>query len=473
MLKHSNRFKTDGPIRVAFSMRYSSDLQNELSIADQEFQMRREAARLGWIVVEDCIRDDRAVSGQSLLGRDGLLELLELSKKRPRPFDAVMFSDSSRFARRVSDAARVREEFEYYGVFLYFASEGLDSRQPGSEFTFLFKAVQDQNYVKALGEKIRQVQFSRFEAGHVPGGHTYGYRSAPVEDPVRKGPHGQAFVNYCNYEIVEEERKVVVRIFEDYAAGKSYAQIARHLNAEGLRPPQKPRGRSTPSWSKSSIREIVQNTKYKGTFYWGKTSQEREPSGRMKTVRNPESEWATREHPDLRIIEDDLWNRVQFQREMKGAVAAKAFGGMSRTQTAREYLFSGLLRCGERTADGECGANMVLTVGNKYGKARYGCADYRGRGTCKNALTVPVQRLEQAFLEALSAQLGTSELRDVIYAEFAKQLNARLEAEAREARDTASRRTELREEKNILEKQMEELLATIKDVGRSPRLSRE
>jgi hypothetical protein len=69
--------------------------------------------------------------------------------------------------------------------------------------------------------------------------------------------------------------------------------------------------------------------------------------------------------------------------------------------------------------------------------------------------------------------MSTPAVREVIYTEFAKQLHARLEAEAREARAISSRRNELREEKARLEKQMDELLATIKDVGRSPRLSRE
>lgn len=473
MLKTFDKFKTDGPIRVAFYKRMSSELQNDLSLDDQDFQMRGETARLGWVVAEDCIRFDRAVSGQSLLGRQGLLELMELSKQRPRPFDAVMFPDTSRFGRRVSDVTRLLEEFEARGVFLYFASDHLDSRQPGFDVAFIFKAIQDQNMVRALGEKVRQVQFSRFEAGHVPGAHTYGYRSHPVDDPVRTGPHGRPVVLYCLYEIVEEERKVVVRIFAEYAAGKSYAHIARILNAEGLRPPQEARGRLTPSWSKSSIREIVQNTKYKGLFIWGKTSQKRQPSGEIKVIHHPESEWEKKEFPELRFIDEELWNEVQRLRQMKGAAAAKAFGGMSRTKAAREYLLSGQLRCGQLNADGECGANIVIVVSKGAGKALYGCADYRGRGTCKNALTVSQHRLEEQFLQALGSRLATPELRAVIYTEFAKTLNIRLEAEVREARALASCRTELHEEKTLLEKQIGELLATIKDVGRSARLSRE
>ncbi len=472
MLRPS-KFKAEGSIRVAFYERFSSDLQNDLSIVDQDHQMRAEASRLGWIVAEECIRADYAVSGQSLLGRNGLLDLIELARMRPRPFDAVMFPDTSRFGRRVSDVTRVREEFEAEGVFLYFASDHLDSRQPGFEFAFVFKAVQDQSAVKMLGEKVRQVQFSRFDAGHVPGAHTYGYRSRPVEDPDRKGPHGRPYVLYCVYEIVEEERVVIARIFREYAAGKSYAEIARILNAEGVKSPRNPRGRGKPSWAKSSIREIVQNTKYKGLFIWGKTSQERLPSGKIRVIHHPESTWEKRECPELRILDEDLWNRVQWQRQLKAAQAGKAFGGMSRTQTAREYLLSGKLRCGELGDGGQCRANMVLTVGNKDGKGKYGCADQRGRGTCKNALTVSVNRLEEALIQALSSQLATPELRDVIYTNFASQLKERLEADAREARAIASHRTELQQEKALLEKQIDDLIATIKDVGRSPRTSRE
>jgi site-specific DNA recombinase len=468
MLRDFDNIGPDGPFRIALYERFSTDLQNDLSIADQDFQMRREIARHGWVVAEDSVRSDFAKSGQTIYGRNGLMELVELSKKRPRPFDAVMFSDTSRFGRRVSEVTRLREIFEFNGVFLYFASDRLDSRDAGFEWAFICKAMQDQSYCKALGNKVREVQFARFHAGHVPGGHTYGYRSMPVEDANRRGPHGRPWVMYCKYEIVQEERVVVIRIFEEYAAGRSYAEIARLLNHERVRPPQNPRGRAVPSWSKSSIREIITNPRYKGTFIWGKTTQERDPeTGKIRVRHRPESEWVSMERPDLRIIKPDLWDRVQSQRTMKADIAAKAFGGMNRTAAARTYLFSGLLCCGI------CDRNMVIVANNRPGKARYGCPDHRERGTCTNNLTILQERLEQELIHALGKNLTSPELREQMVHAFTAQLKQRLEKEAQEAHAIVSRRTELRQELSVLEKQINNVIQTIKDIGASSRLSSE
>ncbi len=76
-----------GEMRVALYGRYSSDLQNPTSAADQIAKLRRELARLkpDWTVVEEA--KDEGLSGTSLKGRDGLKRLGERAAARPRPFD--------------------------------------------------------------------------------------------------------------------------------------------------------------------------------------------------------------------------------------------------------------------------------------------------------------------------------------------------------------------------------------------------
>jgi site-specific DNA recombinase len=62
--------------RCAIYARFSSDMQNKTSIDDQIRECKDAAARYGWTVLDEYIRFDEATSGQSLVGRDGLLELL-------------------------------------------------------------------------------------------------------------------------------------------------------------------------------------------------------------------------------------------------------------------------------------------------------------------------------------------------------------------------------------------------------------
>ncbi len=74
------------PYRVAIYARYSSEMQNEISIEDQVGRCREEIARRGWRVAG--IYHDSAKSGWSL-DRDGFQELRLAAEKKK--FDAVCF----------------------------------------------------------------------------------------------------------------------------------------------------------------------------------------------------------------------------------------------------------------------------------------------------------------------------------------------------------------------------------------------
>ena len=66
------------PIRAVVYARYSTDLQNERSIEDQVALCQAYAARENLKVVE--VYNDKACSGASIKGRDGLIRLLERAR---------------------------------------------------------------------------------------------------------------------------------------------------------------------------------------------------------------------------------------------------------------------------------------------------------------------------------------------------------------------------------------------------------
>ena len=72
--------------RTALYARFSSDLQHERSIDDQMDLCRAYAARQGLSVVSTF--EDRARSGASLFGRDGLMRLMDAA--REKAFDVVL-----------------------------------------------------------------------------------------------------------------------------------------------------------------------------------------------------------------------------------------------------------------------------------------------------------------------------------------------------------------------------------------------
>jgi hypothetical protein len=89
--------------RCGVYTRYSSDLQRPSSTEDQIRQCRTAGEEQRWAVLDKFIRSDSEITGQSLVGRNGLDELVRLAKTSPRPFDGIIIDDTSRLGRYVPD----------------------------------------------------------------------------------------------------------------------------------------------------------------------------------------------------------------------------------------------------------------------------------------------------------------------------------------------------------------------------------
>lgn len=82
-------------MRVAIYARFSSDLQDIQSIADQIAAARDHADRQGWQVVANF--SDAAISGSSLHNRPALLDLMVAAQSKQ--FDAVLTESIDRLSR--------------------------------------------------------------------------------------------------------------------------------------------------------------------------------------------------------------------------------------------------------------------------------------------------------------------------------------------------------------------------------------
>lgn len=74
----------------------------------------------------------------------------------------------------------------------------------------------------------------------------------------RKSPDGKL-------EIVEEQAKVVRRIFKEFLDGKNYYQIAKGLEKDGILT-----GAGNSTWYPNKVKQILQNEKYVGDAHLGK-----------------------------------------------------------------------------------------------------------------------------------------------------------------------------------------------------------
>jgi site-specific DNA recombinase len=236
-------FKGVKKMRAAIYARYSSDLQRPTSIEDQVRQCERAAEQNGWTVLRDYIRSDSEVSGATLALRDGLNSLIADAKKTPRPFDCLLVDDTSRLGRNLTDVLKVSEILRHSGVFLYFVSQRLESRDDRLFRQLLIvNGMMDEQFLVGLADKVHRGQEGRVLKGQVPGGRCYGYRNVPIEDLSRQGEYGRPAVIGVDQVIDPEEAAVVVQMFELYAAAFSYSSIAKQFNSAKLQAPRPRKG---------------------------------------------------------------------------------------------------------------------------------------------------------------------------------------------------------------------------------------
>src|SRR5271156_6256573 len=145
--------------------RYSSDLQREASIEDQNRICRERAAREGWSVYK-CY-SDRGISGASLI-RPGIQKLLQ--DAQAGRFAVVVTESLDRLSRDQEDIAHIFKRITFAGGRIVTLSEG-----EINELHIGLKGTMGALYLKDLADKTRRGLRGRVEAGKSGGGNSYGY----------------------------------------------------------------------------------------------------------------------------------------------------------------------------------------------------------------------------------------------------------------------------------------------------------
>ena len=204
--------------------------------------------------------------------------------------------------------------------------------------------------------------------------------------------------------VVPDEAAVIVGIYEAYASGKGISRIVDELNQAHV-----PGPRNEP-WRYNPVRRILRNQRYRGFLIWGERVFEQRPGRRWKVPRPQDrNRWLTKERPDLRIVPDELWHRVQSRlAEVDGLVKRQAGSNLLRGRqcaTHARHLFSGVMRCGL------CGGPISIVAGG-HGSPRYGCRQSwrHGRTTCANRMSVRAKVVDPLLLSALQSQLTSPDV---------------------------------------------------------------
>lgn len=198
-----------------------------------------------------------------------------------------------------------------------------------------------------------------------------------------------------NRAIEEEQAKVVRRIFSECASGKSPHAIALGLNADRIPAP------NGGTWEAATIRGnavrqegILRNRLYIGIASVCKNTHTYHPKTGARRIRQTPEETVENEIPELRIVDQSLWDSVEAELARRAAENPRA----ARAAHRNRYLLSGLLKCGC------CGASYIMSS-----KTSYRCRESL-KGVCNNTTPVSRKRIEARVFGALRDLFTSDEM---------------------------------------------------------------
>jgi DNA invertase Pin-like site-specific DNA recombinase len=387
-------------MRAAIYARYSSDLQSEASIEDQVRLCRERIEQENGSVTK--VYTDRAISGGSLHNRPGMKALL-IDAQGGR-FDVVIAEALDRISRDQEDTAAIFKRLAHADARILTLAEG-----DISELHVGLKGTMNALFLKDLAQKTHRGLEGRVRQGLSGGGIAFGY------DVIRKSDAGGQPIR-GKRRINDVESVIVRRIFQEFAQGHSPRAIARILNAEGI---PGPKGRP---WQDTTIRGhatrrtgILRNDLYAGRLVWNKQHYVKNPSTGNRVARpNPEDRWIVEPVPDLRIVDDALWCRVQER--LKGIRASDRVSKARKTKfwehRRARHLLTGLLHCST------CGSPLT-SVGKDY----LACGKARRTGVCDNQRGIRRLKIEEAVLQCLKKNLMRPHLVEEFIRAFHEEVN--------------------------------------------------
>lgn len=380
-------------LRVVIYARYSSHSQTEQSIEGQLKECRKYAEQNGFMIVGQYI--DEALTGTND-NRPEFQRMLADSKKGF--FEAVLVYKLDRFSRALDDSTQYEKKLQKNGVFLISAMERFENT-PAGRFMKNITFANNQYYSEELGEKIKRgLSINADKCEYTGGGKAFGYKKAP--DGNRLIPD-------------EDTAPYVRQIFEMYAAGKTIAEIARYLNGLGVKTS------SGNPFNKSSFIGILGNKRYIGRYTFKGTEKPCE---------------------EMRIIDDDLFNKVQ-------TIKAKNKAAPARKRAKEEYLLTPRLVCGY------CGELMI-----GYGGTSGSSGKYYSYYNCKGnkAGKCGKKKIPKEYIEKMVVDKCHEVLTDKTIDEIAKEI---VKTEKQENKNLQL--TELKKKKNRLEKAQENLFKAL------------
>ena len=359
---------TDFRIAAAY-IRVSTDDQVELSPASQLVEIRKWAARNGFLVPDEYVFADEGISGRKVTGRDEFRRMIGVAKTKPKPFDAILLWKFSRFARNRDDAVMYKSILrKQLGIDVLSISEPVAEGGMGIITEALIEAM-DEYYSINLAQEVKRGMEEKHRRGEVQSSPPYGYG---IEDHVfvPKPP----------------EDGFVKELFRRYLAGEGFFPLARWMNECGQRTHRGGR------FENRTVEYILRNPVYIGKLRWN-------PSGRTRRdYANENVLLVDGKHAPL--VDEETFSAVQQRIDEQKILYPR----YARTSGTQKHWISGLVRCAA------CGGGLIVNTPDYLA-----CNNYV-RGSCPVRQTARRDYLESALIDRLrqDAARGSSPSFDVI-----------------------------------------------------------
>lgn len=338
-----------------------------------------------------------------------------------REYDILVVYKDDRIGRRMWEIGGYVMSLKSLGVDIYTVKDGCISPENNDIMGQMMLALRYGNAQKSsadTGMRVKDTAKKLVQAGKFMGGKPpYGYQ---LEHSGEISKHGRALKHL----VVQPKQSEVVKYIYELSLHKEYgsAKIANILNTEGQYQNLAPND----VWKSGTITSILTNP-----IYAGYTAYNRRESlnGRRRSLDREEWVLSQKANPDLAIIDEDTWQKVQRKREMRSSKYTKSLKNQDVTVIGRN---DGMLSLVDVLHCGYCGCKMVN--GSKYnywtikgtGERRTSkIAIYK----CQNAWQgVPHDKtkqyradmIEPIVYEALAEYIGKLQENDNIFAQIAE-----------------------------------------------------
>lgn len=355
--------------RVAAYARVStdSDEQQTSFISQQKYYLDKITKNSDWNFVE--VYADEGISGTQVCKRENFMRMIK--DAMDGKIDLILTKSISRFARNTLDTLRYVRELRNANVGIIFEEENINTMDMAGELmlTILSSVAQQESenissHVK-LGLRIKK------ERGELIGNAAcYGYS---YDHETKK------------MLIIEEEAKIVRRIFQLYLQGYGSSSISKILTDMNIASPT-----GKPSWRDTTIANMLKNEKYVGDVILGKTYTTDPITHKIKKNNGEEDKYLVRNHHDP-IISREEFEKVQEIFNSRNSTKPTGRKVMNR------YTFSGRFRCGF------CGRTFVKKSLYKKRPA-WDCISVvkYTREICKNSRLTHEDVIKSCFSEAFN-----------------------------------------------------------------------